>query len=215
MSAFLAPIHTWLFNKILLAQELEKNIVKAHIEKYGKNIEDIQDESVKIYGDYISDKPLEDLIDTNNIHGWLQDRIKEVESRSSYIITRYFEQYKEESKMITKEVYKLQATQCAKKENNKTSLPEDVYISLNNYILAGMPCDRANSIIEKNQEFVVYQQNSSIYKNNLELGKADLEYIKELRELWIKTFVENVEPKYLYETSNEGNISTNKIIKVI
>ena len=28
MSAFLAPIHTWLFNKIKLAQDLEKDIVK-------------------------------------------------------------------------------------------------------------------------------------------------------------------------------------------
>ena len=27
MSAFLAPIHTWLFNKIKLAQDLEKDIV--------------------------------------------------------------------------------------------------------------------------------------------------------------------------------------------
>ncbi len=39
MSAFLAPIHTWLFNKIKLAQDLEKDIVNLHIEKrYNKFI---------------------------------------------------------------------------------------------------------------------------------------------------------------------------------
>ena len=32
MSAFLAPIHTWLFNKIKLAQDLEKDkIGRAHV----------------------------------------------------------------------------------------------------------------------------------------------------------------------------------------
>ncbi len=34
MSAFLAPIHTWLFNKILLAEELEKSLKEAYIDKY-------------------------------------------------------------------------------------------------------------------------------------------------------------------------------------
>lgn len=213
MSAFLAPIHTWLFNKILLAQDLEKNIVKLHVDKYGKDATEIQSEALSIYGDYLQNKPLEDLINVNNIHGWLQDRIKEVESRSSYIITRYFEKYSEESKSLTKEAYVSQAKECTKRDNNKTSLPEDVYISLNNYILAGMPCDRANSIIEKNEDFIIYEQNNAIYKGNLELGKANLEYMYELKELWAKTFVENVEPKYSYKISNNGDISKKQIIK--
>ena len=34
MSKFLAPIHTWLFNKIMLAQDLEQDIIKLHIDKY-------------------------------------------------------------------------------------------------------------------------------------------------------------------------------------
>lgn len=213
MSVFLAPIHTWLFNKILHAQELEQNIVKLHVDKYGKEISNIQDEAVQIYGDYLPNKQLEDLINVNNIHGWLQERIKEVESRSSYIITRCFEKYNEESKKLTKEAYISQAKECAKRDNNKTSLPEDVYISLNNYILAGMPCDRANSIIEKNEDFIVYEQNSGIYKNNFEAGKANLEYMSELQELWVKTFVESVEVKYSYETSKHGDVSKNQIIK--
>ena len=78
MSAFLAPIHTWLFNKIKLAQDLEKDIVNLHIDKFKESAIKIQKEANDIYGQYIEEKPLEDLIDVNNIHGWLQDRIKEV-----------------------------------------------------------------------------------------------------------------------------------------
>ena len=63
MSAFLAPIHTWLFNKIKLAQDLEKDIVNLHIDKFKESAIKIEKEANDIYGQYIEDKPLEDLID--------------------------------------------------------------------------------------------------------------------------------------------------------
>ena len=67
MSAFLAPIHTWLFNKIKLAQDLEKDIVNLHIDKFKESAIKIQKEANDIYGQYIEEKPLEDLIDVNKI----------------------------------------------------------------------------------------------------------------------------------------------------
>lgn len=213
MSAFLAPIHTWLFNKIKLAQDLEKEIVRLHIDKYKESAVEVQDEAVSIYGQYIQEKPLEDLIDVNNIHGWLQERIKEVESRSAYIITKYYNMYNEESKNLTKSAYISQAMKCAQNQNNKSNSPENVYISLDNYILSGMPCDRANSVIEKNEDFITYVQNGCIHRKNYESGKGNLIYLYELRDLWIKTFVENLSIKYLYEKENLENKTINKIRK--
>ncbi|GAA0864656.1 hypothetical protein [Paraclostridium tenue] len=213
MSKFLAPIHTWLFNKIMLAQDLEQDIIKLHIDKYKDEAKAVKEESIKLYGDYIPKKPLEDLIDTNNIHGWLQEKIKEVESRSSYIITKYYEIFKDESKEITQSAYVNQAKKCAKSENNKINSPEDVYISLNNYILSGMPCDRANSVTERNENYIVYEQEGCIQKANYELGKANLDYMSQLRDLWIKTFIENLEIKYLYEKQINGKITINTIRK--
>lgn len=213
MSLFLAPIHSWLFEKIKLAQELELNIEKSHIEKFGEEASKIQKKGQTLYGEYIEEKPLEELIDTDNIHGWLQDRIKEVESRSSYIITKYYEKYKEESKSITEKAYKNQAKKCAINNKNKTNTPENVYMSLNNYILSGMPCDRANSVTEKNENFIIYQQTGCIHKSNYELGKANLDYMYSLRELWVKTFVENLDTKYIYKLEKQGDTTINKISK--
>ena len=213
MSKFLAPIHTWLFNKIILAQDLEKDIIKLHIDKYKDEAKLVAEESTKLYGEYIPEKPLEELIDTSNIHGWLQEKIKEVESRSSYVITRYYELFKGESKKITEDAYTNQAKECAKNESNKIDSPENVYISLNNYILSGMPCDRANSVTERNEEFVVYEQEGCIHRANYELGKANLEYMSELKDLWVKTFIENLEEKYIYEKQINGKIAINTIRK--
>ena len=192
MSAFLAPIHTWLFNKIKLAQDLEKDIVNLHIDKFKESAIKIQKEANDIYGQYIEEKPLEDLIDVNNIHGWLQDRIKEVESRSAYIS---------------------QAIKCAQNENNKSDSPENAYISLNNYILSGMPCDRANSVTEKNEDYIIYEQNGCIHRKNYENGQGNLEYLYELRDLWVKTFMESLNTKYLYEKEKLDDKTINKIRK--
>lgn len=213
MSAFLAPIHSWLFNKIILAQELEQNIVNLHVQKFGNEAEIIKNESEELYGKYIENKPLEDIIDVNNIHGWLQARIKEVESRTAYIVTKYFEIYKEESKEITKNAYIKQAKVCSSKEDNKIDSPENVYMSLNNYILSGMPCDRVNSISEKNDDYIVYTQTGCIHKANYELGKGNLDYLYELRELWIKTFVESLAINYTYEVTKQDDTTISKIIK--
>ncbi|MDK2562477.1 hypothetical protein QOZ84_02870 [Romboutsia sedimentorum] len=211
MSTFLAPIHTWLFEKIKLAQDLEKEIVKLHHEKYKEEALKIQKEAVDIYGEYIKDQPLEDLIDVGNIHGWLQEQIKVVESRSAYIITKYYELYKEESKSITENAYISQAKKCANNESNKIDSPENVYISLNNYILSGMPCDRANSLTQRNDDCVVYEQQGCIHKANYELGKGNLQYLYELRDLWVKTFVESLAIKYFYQKVKNKDITINTI----
>ena len=213
MSQFLAPIHTWLFNKIKLSQELEERIVDIHVKKYNEEALNIKKEAIKLYGEYIKDKPLEDLIDESNIHGWLQDRIKEVESRSAYIISRYYDMYKEESKELTKYIYANQAKECAKNESNKVNSPDNVYISLNNYILSGMPCDRANSVTQRNDEYIVYEQTKCIHQVNYELGNGNLKYLYELRDLWVKTFVENLSIKYIYQKEQEGTVTKNIIRK--
>ncbi|GAA3642864.1 hypothetical protein [Asaccharospora irregularis] len=213
MSLFLAPIHSWLFGKIKLLQDLELSIVKSHIDKFGEEASNVQKEAQDIYGQYIDSRPLEELIDTDNIHGWLQERIKEVESRSAYIITKYHDMYKEQSKEITENEYEIQAKKCAANDENKTNTPENVYMSLNNYILSGMPCDRVNSITEKNEEVIVYHQTGCIHRANYEMGKANLDYMYHLKELWVKTFIENLDVKYNYTIEKQGDTTINKIVK--
>ena len=104
MSLFLGKIHYWLFNKILWFENLEEEIIKT-AKSEGLDIEGVKSEIEAKYGAKLENKNLEEIIDTNNIHGWLQDRIKEVESRSAYIITKYYDMYDEESRDLTESAY--------------------------------------------------------------------------------------------------------------
>ena len=80
MSLFLGKIHYWLFNKILWFENLEEEIIKT-AKNEGLDIEGVKSEIEAKYGAKLENKNLEEIIDTNNIHGWLQDRIHRAEGR--------------------------------------------------------------------------------------------------------------------------------------
>ena len=212
MSLFLAPIHSWLFNKIRLYEELEQNVINSHLETFGEDVKSILNEGINKYGDFLEEKPLEELIDLSNIHGWLQGRIQTEESRSAYVFGKLYEKYGEQSKEITIKEFEKQAAQCAENESG-LEVPEDVYATLNNYILEGMPCDRVNSVTEKDDNHLVYLQSSCIHRQNFELGQGNLEYMYELRDVWVKSFIENLSPKYTYNIKREGEQAVHTITK--
>ena len=80
--------------------------------------------------------------------------------------------YNEESKNLTESAYISQAIKCAQNENNKANSPEDAYISLNNYILSGMPCDRVNSVTEKNEDYIIYEQMDVFIEKIMRMDKV-------------------------------------------
>ena len=80
MSLFLGKIHFWLFNKVLWFEGLEDEIIKLAQEE-GLNVEALSAEINAKYGQKTENKNLEEIIDTSNIHGWLQNKIHSAEGR--------------------------------------------------------------------------------------------------------------------------------------
>lgn len=74
MSLFLGKIHFWLFNKVLWFEGLEDEIIKLAQEE-GLNVKKLSVEINNKYGQKTENKNLEEIIDTSNIHGWLQNKI--------------------------------------------------------------------------------------------------------------------------------------------
>ena len=82
MSAFLGPIHHWLYGKIQLQEAIIARIA-GEAEKQGWGTGD------KPAADYVKEetRPLDELIDTTNIHGWLQGRIHDAEGRYAQLVS--------------------------------------------------------------------------------------------------------------------------------
>lgn len=210
MSAFLGPIHHWLFNKIKLQEQLEERLLFIYKEKYGNEIDEIEKTSIVRYGKPVRKKSLENEIDTSNIHGWLQDKIAKAETRLAFILAEVFRKYKEEAVEIALNEYISQGKQCGNevKSKNIANTAPQIYKAINDYLLDGMPCDRVNIITENSDTNVQWKTVECLHRNYWKEAGADLDTLYKLRFNWIKAFVEGANEDFQYKYEIGDNIDS-------
>jgi len=203
MSLFLGKIHYWLFNKIVWFENLEEKIIElAKIE--GLDIENLRKDIEGKYGEKLPNKPLEELIDTSNIHNWLQSQIHSAERRSAAWTKLMIETNKENFKKL-ENIYKEQGVVAAKevlKEGKSVSSPKEIFDAMNDYILDGMPCDRVNEVISNEENKITWQARIDVHKDIWDEVGYDVNYFYNLRNAWIETFVSNLNNNFKYTVEN-------------
>ncbi|WP_252224403.1 MULTISPECIES: hypothetical protein [unclassified Clostridium] len=205
MSLFLGKIHFWLFNKILWFEGLENEIIDV-AKSEGLDILNLQKEIEDKYGTKLPNKPLDEIIDTSNIHGWLQERIYSSEGRIAAWTTVIIDN-KREAKTKLEEVYINQgiiAAKEVKEESIRLDSAENIFNKVNDYILDGMPCDRVNEIINSNENYVEWTRRICVHKEIWDKESGDVEYFYFLRSLWIKAFVNEINNEFDYLEENNG-----------
>ncbi|MBU3103664.1 hypothetical protein [Clostridium gasigenes] len=204
MSLYLGKIHYWLFNKIVWFEGLEEEIIDL-AKNEGLDIESLSKDINNKYGEKLPKLPLEEMIDTSNIHGWLQEKIHSAEGRLATWTGKLLE--KENSKEKLEDLYIRQGIKAAKevKEEGKSlNTAVDIFNSVNDYILDGMPCDRVNEVISQDEEKVIWKRRICVHKDIWEFANVDVNYFYDLRNLWIKSFVTEVNNEFKY-TKDENN----------
>ncbi|SDP60253.1 hypothetical protein [Clostridium gasigenes] len=204
MSLYLGKIHYWLFNKIVWFEGLEEEIIDL-AKNEGLDIESLSKDINNKYGEKLPKLPLEEMIDTSNIHGWLQEKIHSAEGRLATWTGKLLE--KENSKEKLEDLYIRQGIKAAKevKEEGKSlNTAIDIFNSVNDYILDGMPCDRVNEVISQDEEKVIWKRRICVHKDIWESANGDVNYFYDLRNLWIKSFVTEVNNEFKY-TKDENN----------
>lgn len=208
MSLFLGKIHYWLFNKILWFEDLEECVIQLALDS-GLNIENIKNEINNRYGKKLENKNLEEIIDLENIHGWLQNRIHSSEARLAGWIKFVLENVDNAEAKLEK-IFQEQGVLAAKeaKAEREYSNAPDIYTSINNYILDGMPCDRVNVIEVSEENLVSWKRRLCVHKEIWAKEGLDVNIFYNLRDIWIKSFVKelNFSFEYLEEPSGEYKI---------
>ena len=203
MSLFLGKIHYWLFNKIVWFENLEEKIIElAKIE--GLDIENLIKDIEGKYGEKLPNKPLEELIDTSNIHNWLQNQIHSAEGRNAAWTKLLIETNEKNFKKL-ENIYKEQGVIAAKEvlqEGKRVSSPKEIFDSMNDYILDGMPCDRVNEIISNEENKITWQARIDVHKDIWDRVGCDVNYFYNLRNVWIETFVSNLNDSFKYTVAN-------------
>lgn len=222
MSLFLGPVHKWLFNKIVLLEKLEKSVIENSLINFNNDliISIVQDAELK-FGEYLKTYDLEELIDSTNIHGWLQNSINIVEKRSSYIFSNLYLHLGNQFKNILIEEVIKQAIDCSNSnldislpihKNSSLETPKELFNHLNNFILSGMPCDKVNVIELDTDDKFKWKQEKCIHLKNYSESNSDIELMYLIKDLWIKTFIESFD-SYKYNVIRDNELSLHEILK--
>lgn len=211
MSLFLGKIHYWLFNKILWFEKLERDIVDL-AKNEGLDTQKLKEQIESKYGEPLKDEPLEAIIDTNNIHGWLQDKIHSAEKRMA-AWTKILLDLDESNYTKLEEIYKKQAIIAAKEAKNKEkefNKAKSLFDAINDYILDGMPCDRVNEVISNEDDKIEWIQTVCVHRDIWEEVGANVNYFYRLRDTWIRVFVDELNQDFEYEVEVNGVRTINK-----
>lgn len=211
MSLFLGKIHYWLFNKILWFEGLEDEIIKL-AEKENLDIKKISDELTLKYGEKTKSKNLEEIIDQSNIHGWLQDKIHSSEGKMAAWTKFLLENDKNNLSKLEK-IYINQGIKAAVEVKSSKNLvtAKDLYTSLNDYILDGMPCDMVNEVILSQDDLVKFKKRKCVHKEIWEKENLDVQIFYDLRNLWIKAFINELNDNFEYIKENDNVFCIRKI----
>ncbi|MGN0144258.1 MAG: hypothetical protein ACI398_04700 [Clostridium sp.] len=211
MSLFLGKIHYWLFNKIVWFENLEREIIKV-AEKTNIDVNKVQKEIEGKYGEITPNLPLEDMIDTSNIHGWLQEKINSAEGRMAAWVRTIIENNPDDIVKI-QNVYITQGIKAAnevKNENTDICTAGDMYSKINDYILDGMPCDRVDEIIENDLDIITWKKRMCVHKAIWQNENIHVEQFYKLRDLWIEAFVNTLNSDFQYVKNDNGSFSIRK-----
>lgn len=182
MSKYLAPIHSWLYNKIQISEALESRLVSA------LGIEDTP--AVKaLYdrvGPLLPEAPLEDLIDQGNIHGWLQNRIHMTESRLAVLITEALADNPAAATAL-EAVWRQAGEELAAGAAPENA--EEAYRQIQDLILEGMPCDRVSQVTESSPEAVRWETTHCLHRQYFDAAGGDIANYYALRAAFLNGYL--------------------------
>ena len=199
MSAFLGPIHTWLYNKIKLQDELANALIDAAV---NENVagDEIKAMLTRRYGE-LEKGDLEEICDPNNIHGWLQDRVSLVENRLAFAVTYLTMENSKNIEFLEKAAYSF-----GEKRAVELSDAKSVYKFLEDNLLSGMPCDRVNEVIYESENLVSWQQVVDIHGIYWVNISGNITYYNKIKKSLINGLISQTELTFAEIDENQYEI---------
>ncbi|WP_127135000.1 hypothetical protein [Veillonella caviae] len=211
MSAFLGHIHYWLYKKIQLLVERENLI----LEKTRRVVDDLADElheiSIDTYGAPIdAATPLEDIIDHNNIHGWLSGQINVASVREAAFIKDMLDTNSGDDAVLVVaailDAFAVQGKACgtvAKESLEDVNAPS-IYNALQNFYVNGMPCDGGDQIVEDTADTFTWVGDHKLQSPYWRTAGVDPQFMQLAYQTWFEAFVKEIAPEFELLTTDDG-----------
>ncbi|WP_252223754.1 MULTISPECIES: hypothetical protein [unclassified Clostridium] len=211
MSVYIEEAHYALFNKILWFESLEEDTINL-AEDEGLDIELLIKDINEEYGPKLPNLPLEEMVDINNVDGWLQEKITSAEERTAAWITRIINN-NSTAKSKLESLYKNQGKKAAEELLEKCielNTATQIFNGIYEYILDGIPINKVNEIISSSENKIEWKRIICVYETIWNKENGDVNYFYYLRSKWIEEFVRSANNEFEYIKLTDG---TQSIVK--
>lgn len=191
MAEKFAEIHIWMFNKIRLQNQFSEEILK-------KLPDDPRASHIKSEIEELFPFPkgnLEEIIDHENIHQWLETHLILTDRKLAWIVNEV------KDHLLPLPVLEDIFFHLGKKHRDLLQpvwlKPSYVYRALIDALTEGMPCDKANQVISHDENHLVWEVTNCMHKKSWQSENADINDFYRLRDSWVRGLLENSEFNYL------------------
>lgn len=202
MSSFIGPIHYWLYGKIQLVSQREEYIYSKASEMCGATAEELREQVWQTYGQPLPDADLSELIDHDNIHGWLQRQINIAESREAAFIKELLDMCGSAANDLVEQAFfdhgKMTGENAKVQGKYDINTASGIYKALNDYYLNGMPCDQADRVVGSKPDSIVWEIGACLQEPNWKRVGIDTETMITFYQNWFKAFVSGVNANYCF-----------------
>ena len=191
MSKFLGPVHFWLYRKIQFQESLIDALISCAVQK-GWNDEDLTRFSCP------DRRQLDEIIDETNIHGWLQTRIQDAETRYASLVL-----YLAGSDETRLKVLEQAAGDFGAAQNLQAATAPEAFHRLDDLLLDGMPCDQINRVSHSSDDVITWIQSADIHSDYWQ-GHGQWYYL--LRQALIAGLLSHPDYSFLHKEDGSFHI---------
>lgn len=185
MSAFLGPIHYWMFNKIQIL-ESRAFAIAASLETGGK-AEPVK-KAIDGYGERLDGKDIAVLLGDNPIHQFLEGLIGKVEVFEAQLVEAAGDDFDKVLSAVEAHGREMAARALGASGGKMGSL-HDIYQVVNEYQLEGMPCDPGAVVEELSDDKMIYAHSSCNHIRNWEYTGVDVKKMCDVNNTWLKGLI--------------------------
>ncbi len=217
MSAFIGPIHYWLYGKIRLVGLREDLLRERAAALCGPVAEELQEQVRQTYGWPLPDTDLGELIDHDNIHGWLQRQIKIVETREAAFVRELLDTCGGAAVGLVERAFadhgRLTGESAGARGGHDLSAAPGLYRALNDYYLNGMPCDQADMVTASTTDKITWETGACLQQPNWRRAGVDEQAMARFYRAWLAGFVAGANPAFAFRQDQAGTGARSEIYK--
>jgi len=173
MSETLGAIHHLLYNKVLTFDKLNESII--NLSNKNNWYDDLENKVNNAY-DKLPEGKLEDILDLDNIHSWLESKVDLVETRLAFTITTLLNKNPKLIDDIKDIAYRFGELNF--NINGVNAIRN--YEIVQSIMLDGMPCDKAMKIVKSDFNNVEIREVSPIHDKYWSLVNGDINNYHEI-----------------------------------